>query len=1489
MRKKILLTLLIVFIVLPVLLYTALRSSYVQNYLVQKVASYMSNELETEVKVGGVNVTFFMNIVLEEVSVKDRYDEHFISVDRLVFNTGRISFRKRFFKINELLFKDANFRFVKYQGDDVYNFQFLIDYFTPETKKERRPWDIKCKSFVFRNSNFLLRDFNSEDNKGQFDPANILLSNLNLDISDVYLEKDTLTVAFNHMSFVESGGFELNDFSGDVRLSEAGSAITNMVLKTSHSKLYMDAVVDYDNPGDFKNFADNVRFDFDMRPSSFGFFDIGLFVEEFAGKEENVKIKGSLSGRLSNFRGRDFTLLFGNATLLDGNFFVSGLPNYDNTFLNLSVNEFRTRRSDIDRFVQVADIKTLDKQLYNYLVNLGNVRFNGNLTGFLYDFVAFGNLYTDIGIVKADIAIYDDDAGEIGYRGSLVTQSFDMGKFLNQQPTLGKVIFDVFVEGKGTTFETAIMQLEGAIDTITIRDYSYRNIELAGNLVNKRFNGNCMVTDPNINIDFAGIVDLHDSPYQFDFYTRIDNANLTKLDLFQRDSLFNSILSTNLTFNLKGNEFDDMIGEIHVDNTNYTEVSIEKEDLKNVYLLDKILITNYLDEDLRKNLAFESDIIDVNINGDIRFEGIASSVNSFFASFMPSWYAVQPDTLHQAHRMDFKYLVDIKDVSAITELFVPGLDIAEGAEFEGYYSNNSNDFVIQGNIPQIVFNTNIFHDFEISGNRDDGRYVLEAGCSRLMLSDTVWLDNLKFKNSIANDTLNSLLEWKNIDSKIKNEGLIESIAKFYDPNRFDLKILPSKVFIRDSLWQVNPDHIIRVDSAYFNIDNFMIYKKNEHIIIDGIVSKDPEDVLLLGLKDFDIANFDWFFEKSNLSFEGLFSGDITLSNIYGTPNVIADAEIVDFGFNNDHLGNLLLTTKYDHEERGFEVLMEVVYFGNIGYNKPIVASGFYYPEREDDNFDLDIRAENLKMSIFGRYLEGFAQNFRGMASGNLRLEGPANSPELSGRVRLARTGFKVDYLNTSYTFAHYLEIGKDYFAFEDMVINDTLGNRARATGRVYHNNFRDFVLDIEILPENTVLLNTGPATREAYYGAAFATGRAHIHGPVDNIVMDIAARTNRGTRFFLPLTHRGELKESSFITFVSNNDTLEIENATEHITKISGLALNFDLEVTPDAEVQLIFDPQMGDIIRGRGYGDIRLEITSQGSFNMYGDYRLEEGEYLFTLQNMLNKRFRIEKGGSIRWAGDPLDAEIDLKAYYRTRAALYDLIDPSMEIGTSEMYRRRIPVDVVLEMKGELFNPDLVFDINLPQADEATREMVNGLVATEQEMNRQIFSLLVLSRFTPTKLDDTAIGHGVGMTSTEMLSNQISDWLSQISSEFDIGVNYRPGDEISSQEMEVALSTQLFDDRLIIDGQVGVAGEHPSSEQKASNIIGDVNIEYKITPEGRFRIKAFNRSNTIDVFNTNALYTQGIGLFYRKEFDNFNELFNRRRKETDETPEYEE
>jgi hypothetical protein len=417
--------------------------------------------------------------------------------------------------------------------------------------------------------------------------------------------------------------------------------------------------------------------------------------------------------------------------------------------------------------------------------------------------------------------------------------------------------------------------------------------------------------------------------------------------------------------------------------------------------------------------------------------------------------------------------------------------------------------------------------------------------------------------------------------------------------------------------------------------------------------------------------------------------------------------------------------------------------------------------------------------------------------------------------------------------------------------------------------------DLAIRPYKLQCLNTDASMNSLFYGKAYVSGLVKITGDVYNINMDINAKTEKNTHLFIPISSESEISDNDFVRFT--NKKIQLNKDDNYKVDLSGITLNMGLDVTPDADVQIIFDNKIGDIIKAKGNGNLKLEITTLGDFNMYGDYAIDQGDYLFTLKNVINKHFTIQKGSSLKWNGSPYDAYADITAIYQVKTSLYNLNPADAD---SAENKKRIDVDCLLSMKDKIFNPTITFDIDLPNSSENKKNLVKSYTSTEEEMNRQIFSLLILNSFT--KPDDKnivgTVSTGLGSTSTELLSNQLSNWLSQISKKFDIGVNYRPGTQLTSEELEVALSTQLFDDRLSIDGNVGYSGAQ-SGTGKTSNIVGDVNVEYKIPPTGRFVLKGYNKSNTVDLLNTNAPYTQGLGIFYRREFDSFGELLKRKKK----------
>jgi len=580
--------------------------------------------------------------------------------------------------------------------------------------------------------------------------------------------------------------------------------------------------------------------------------------------------------------------------------------------------------------------------------------------------------------------------------------------------------------------------------------------------------------------------------------------------------------------------------------------------------------------------------------------------------------------------------------------------------------------------------------------------------------------------------------------------------------------------------------------------------------------------------------------------------------------------------NNQDFGDMTILSQWDNTDRSIAIHT----FSNRGEDRIINIEGRYLPDGGLLDFNLQLNKINLR--TFDGYLDEVFANLRGIATGELKLEGNIRQPLFNGNLFLQKTFFMVDYLKTQYNFTHEVEISNNDIIFNDLLIYDINHNICRASGRVTSNYFRDFALNIYLYPDRFMALNTTERDNDLFYGRVFASGLVNITGPTNNITMNISARTNRNTRFFIPLQKSSELSDLHFLNFTGgpSKETGQDQDMDlrRYEVDLSGIELNFDLDVTPEAEVQIIFDSKIGDIIRGRGSGSFKMEINTLGQFNMFGEYIIDQGDYLFTLQNVINKRFDVERGGRISWSGNPADANVDLKAVYRVRASLRPILGDFGNGGASDLRR---PVECHIILRNKLMTPDISFDIELPAADQDIRSYVEASLNTEEKRNRQFLSLLILSSFLPDQGSsgpDRASSLGMSATEagintvSEFFSNQLSNWLSQVSRDVDFGVNWRPGDEITPDEVELALSTQLLNDRISINGHVDVAGRQTNT----SNIVGDFDVDIKLNRSGKLRLKAFTRANDNLIRPHLSPYTQGVGLFYREEFDSFDELMNR-------------
>lgn len=1396
--------------------------------------------------------------------------------DRLKLDIGNFSISKRELNISNLILSNAQINLVQYKGEKDFNFQFIIDEFssTDTLKLDTVYRDLFVGGLSLENTGFVYRnEHDTEITKG-VNYSDIVAENINGNINDIKLNRDTIWGMIDHLSFQEKSGFVLKNLTASAVISPEFLVLEQLKIKTPESDIAAtNFSFNYKTYSDYADFNSKIKITAKFEKSKIEMADIAFFAPDLIGIHKSISISGNVNGTINDLKGKNLDIHLGEASQFVGNVDLSGLPNIEETFIHLKIDRLVTTATDLRQIPIPPFSEHKMLEIPENIDLLEKASFKGVFSGFYNDFVTYGQLSTALGEVSSDISLQQDSKKNTTvYRGKVKSSDFNIGKFLALDSYLGKISIDAAIDGQGFERETVKASLKGTVKNIEFNNYNYKNIVVEGDIAKKIFKGILSIKEENIDMDFNGNIDFSESIPALDFVSTINGANLTALKFIKNDTLTTN-LSAQLKVQVKGNTVDNLLGEVKINNTVYTQN-------KNVYKLQYLDLTASETNGVRA-IKLSSDFADADISGKLSVMELKSSLNQMLSKYIPS-YAVNKKEKTIPKLQDIQWNIQLKKTDALSKLFLPQIKINQGASLTGSYSSIRNQFLLKGKVPQMNLYGEQFENWRINISTENNALLLNTSCEKIAFSDSLWVKGFAMNNKVYHDTIDLRMTWDN-NSTTNYKGDISSLITFGKQDKIKIKFFPSEVTIADSVWSINSANEIVVDSLRtITIKDFSFKNKSQVIQIEGVVSENPKDQLQFSLINFNLTNLNSLTKTSGLNLKGTVSGNTSVSDMYNKILFSSSLDFTDFFINDEPLGKGSVRASWNKERDVIDM--------NGSFSRGIVPNlkftGLYYPSKKQNNIDIDISVQTIRLQVFEEFIKEYCTNLNGQLSGNLSIKGTLENPSVSGKVKVWAKKIKVNYLNTVYKFPEQeIIINENSFGIENFIVSDENDNKAIVNGKVYHDQFKKIQLDFDVHAQKFMCLNTTESLNNLYYGKAFVTGTINVFGYIDNVSIDASVKTDKisignrteYTRIFIPLSGPEEVSESNFITFIKKDNVSTDKPESNYKLNLSGLQMNFDVEATPDAEVQLIFDSKNGDIIRGKGRGNIKMQISTLGDFNMYGSYVIEEGDYLFTLQNIINKKFKIEKGGVIKWNGIPYDADVNLSAIYQVKTSLSPF--SRLEGDSSKADTKRYPVNCKLLMTGNLLTPAINFDIDLPGVDENTKQTVKGYINTEQEMNKQIFSLLVLNSFvTPAQIRDIGISEtnrgitGSAATSTELLSNQLSNWLSQISNDFDIGVNYRPGDQLSSDELEVALSTQLFNERMNIDGNVGVS----NNNQNANNIVGDVNVEYKISEDGKFRVKAFNKANNNILVTANAPYTQGIGVFYREEFNTFEELYKR-------------
>ena len=1453
-----------------------------QTYIVSKVTGRISREFKSTIQIGRVEFEFFNKLVINDLLIKDQNNDTLIYTAKVTAGIRSMNRKNSSLHLGKVFLTKPVVALI-IDSTGMLNLNWYLEKLkgTPDSLNDKTS-EITADRIELQDAKFSLIDRRSVDRKDGVDFKNLNLSSLNGTIESLNIRDDTTILNAYNLTFNDISGFRVTKINTGIKITRGQLLFSDAFINCDSSILNIpELALRGDSSGSFGDFINKVRIKALFEKSLVSSYDLGYFIPLIREYSESVWLSGKITGTIAELRGRDINISYRDFTSLDCDFDFSGLPEFDNSFIYLGVNRFKTNPLDLKEINLPGNRKI---ELPALIYKLGDISFEGSFTGFTTDFVTYGEFRSENGNVRTDLTLRPEGRKNYKIKGLLTGSDINLGQLTDNSDLLGKMAIHANIDGYAASMKKFAVNLSGRLDSIDIKQYIYRNVALNGMFTDKTWDGSINVNDKNIKMDVLSLFSFEQKLPEFDFTLNIADARLNKLNLDKSDT--SSSVTLLLTSNFRGNNIDNLDGEIRLINSNFVRNG------NNLELYDFSVKTS--NSENKKVLSIRTDFLDADITGNHNFGEFGNLTSYYLAKLMPMKFksSVNQKDIKKNY---FSFTVRFKNTDEINKFLGTGFLISENSSLSGEIYPDSL-LMLTGTSKSLSAYNNIFSDFNLSATVRENEFNLGIKSSSLDLLRKSRLSDFSVRLNTVPDNFIFTVDWGEKE-KLINSGTFTARGSFIakplpqDPPVLKIKIDSSGVYASNRLWRINKSEI-QIDSSSIRIDRFLAGNKDYFYSIDGAISANPDDTLNLGFKGINIQPVNYLISPDLASKPDAFSPDINgtldgkifLNNVYKDILLSGKLTINEFEVLGTAYGTLGIKSDFNLDKKVIEISSE----NDINGTKTLNINGFYDPSGRLLN--LTWLTDKLSINPLNPLLKAFASDISGTASGKVLLTSKPGSLVLNGALYAENASVKIDYLQTRYKLTDSVRFDRKGINFNNVRLTDERGNTAFLNGTVFHRNFKDISASLNLSLTDCMVLNTRPKDNDLFYGTTFASGVTTIKSVKDGTLsFDISARSGRNTRFYIPLNTALSVSDVSFVTFtdqsgpVGDNPVSEIKLAPV-VPKTTGLEVNMDMAITPEAEVQLIFDMAVGDVMKANGSGDLNVSLSKKGEFRITGDYIIERGDYLFTLQNILNKPFSVDNGGKIIFNGDIYDAEIDLKAIYKLRASLAEIMP---EIISNE----RVPVECQINLTGKLFNPKIAFDIYLPTADEKTRTYLRNAIATEEQMSRQFLYLLVMNSFypdpaigSPTPGNTGTAGTAAAVTTSEMLFSQLSNMLSKISNDFDIGVVYRPGmanSDINPDQLEVALSKQILNDKVVINGNFDVRGSN--SDQSTNQITGDFDAEVKLTEKVRFKV--FNRYNNPYTGKTEP-YTQGVGVFFRQDFNKLSDLFGRKEKQELKKPE---
>ena len=1460
-------TALILFLFVLIIL---LQTPVFQNYLGDQVLTFINSNTRQTAKFTNIQIKWFDFVEIKDFELYDYQGNLMVAAADLRVNYqvnkllsgGKVAF-------DEIGLSNAKLNMTKYKdslGINLVEFINDLNGIKPkDTTKQAKPIelsiaDIELNDFEFAYDNQL----NDSLPEGYFDYGHFRLNVPIGEFEGFRVVSDTIESIINRFEAKDNAsGLEVNKLMSFFRISSSGLEMTDLDLITSNSEIKDQIILKFNGYDDLAHFTDSVSMDISLKGSKISTKDINYFAK-IPGEELRGEVSGEIYGKVPGLSLNNLDITFGERTKLKGSIDFMGLPKIDETFIDARITSAEIFIADFSDY--------FDQTTKRKIRALNDIKFDGHFLGFTHDFVANGEFQTNLGSLESDVNLKFSEGWETAdYSGDLMLKNFNLGRLIGMPEYVGRLNMNGKVDGTGVRPETARIYLDATFVESEIYGYKYDSIRARGELASEFFEGMLVVADPNCRINTVGQVDLSVKPEQINVNSTIDFVNLQKLGFMEDLLTFSGKLNADVT----GLHMDSLQGGVKITEleTHWKQDSIQ---------LDSIYVSSTSGQSFRQ-IKVKLPDLEVDVNGNFYFSELiedlkvlSQEVQSYFD---PNYSGDQVEyrSNDEVNRYSIDFTVAYKDITKYIKLFNTDIYVSPKGIVEGTYYQRKNATlslfteVDSINYDGVGYNQNTF-DFNFSKDLDSAGIIASAFINsgkqvwrkipetRNFSLEAVWFNNkVNINASIAQPQNNSSASVGG-ELKIQNDRLV-------------FNFMPSKMIIFGDQWFFNPYNKIVITENNIQVDRLELYQNAESILLSGDYSDSSQTDLTLKIKDFDLVNIGPLIA---FDLDGVLNSTIELKRSQkGDPFVLdSDLRLDQLEMNNFLIGNVKGKSQWDPDRKRLAIDYNV---RREGINT-IDIDGYYSPEEETNELDINAKFNQANLQIANPFLASLFSNVGGNASGEVDISGSLLQPIVIGSTDVESGTFKFDYLGTTYGFNGNIAFDNESIKFNGLRLLDKDQNRASFSGVIKHEFFTNFNTDLSLAVSNFQLLNTTAQDNSSYYGSAVATGDIDIVGPVTDLLIRAKATTNKGTKLYIPLSGSSEeVTQKEYISFVDLRDTTQSVDL-EQIVKnsISGVRLDFEVDVTPDAYVELIFDIRTGDIIRGRGNGNLNLSLDTSGEFELFGDLSITEGAYNFTIPNFINKEFSIVPGSTLSWYGDPYAGILNLRASYRQLAAPLDFYGTSSD---DQTVHQKYPVLVVVILTGEMLSPNIEFEIQIEDSQASPTTDVEQVITTinndEQILKKQVFSLLILRKISPdggfSNLGNTGAVQG---SLSEFFSNQFSYFISQVDENLEVDVDLSSLDQNAFNTFQLRLSYTFLDGRLRVSGGGGLPQDN---ETNTASFIGDWSVRYLLTSDGHLRVKAFSQTEQLA---SQLIRETGVSFQYLKSFNDFKELITRSREE---------